>query len=326
MGGMIVDCALYSEGRRTPVSSPLEAISKARKLPESFVWIGLHEPTYDEFDDLALYFSPHPLVIEDAVQAHQRPKLEVYEEGLFLVLKTLHYVPHSAQIEVGEVMLFTGEYFIVSIRHGEANPLGQVRKRLESQPEVLRHGPSAVLYSVSDEIVDTYERIAEEVEHDLEALEAQIFAGQVENEAARIYTLKREVLEFRHAAVPLAHPMQVLAAGRLSGIPEEAGPFFRDVADHVARVVEKVEGFDSLLTDILNVNLAQISVQQNEDMRKISAWVALGAVNTIIAGIYGMNFDHMPELHTRYGYYVALAAMAIIALVLYRLFRRSHWL
>jgi len=337
---VIVDCALYTCGKREPVSGPAEAINRARKDPDSFVWLGLHEPTFDEFDDLALYFTPHPLAVEDMVNAHQRPKLELFDDCLFVVLKTLRYVEESSQIESGEVMLFTGDRFVVTIRHGQGNPLGAVRTRLESQPDVLRCGPSAVLYGVADAVVDTYEVIAADVEGDLEEVEAQVFASTFDNDAARIYALKREVLEFRHAAVPLAHPMQVLATGRLQGIHPDTGPFFRDVADHVARVVEKVEGFDALLTDILSVNLAQISVRQNdamhrqnyemhrqnEDMRRISAWVALVAVNTVIAGIYGMNFDNMPELHTRYGYFIVLGVMALICLTLYRRFRRSGWL
>jgi len=337
---VIVDCALYTDGERQTVSGPAEAIRRARTNPDSFVWIGLHEPTYDEFDDLALYFAPHPLAVEDMVNAHQRPKLEIFDDGLFMVLKTLRYVEESSQIESGEVMLFTGDHFVVTIRHGSANPLAAVRRRLEGQREVLRHGPSAVLYGVCDAIVDTYELIAADVERDLEDVEAEVFASKFENDATRIYALKREVLEFRHACMPLAHPMSVLATGRLSGIHPDIGPFFRDVADHVTRVVEKVEGFDSLLTDIMTVNLAQISVRQNEqmhqqndqmhrqneDMRRISAWVAIVAVNTVIAGIYGMNFDNMPELHSRYGYYVTLAVMAGTCLALYRLFRRSGWL
>jgi magnesium transporter len=338
---VIVDCALYTDGRRVPVpGGPAEAINRARKDPDSFVWIGLYEPTYDEFDDLALYFQPHPLAVEDMVDAHQRPKLEIYDDCLFLVLKTLRYVEGERQIESGEVMLFTGDHFVVSIRHGESSPLTAVRQRLEKEPDILRYGPSAVLYGVSDAVVDTYERIASEVERDLEHVEDQVFASTFDNDAAHIYQLKREVLEFRHAVMPLAHPMQVLATGRLQGVHPDTAPFFRDVADHVARVIEKVEGFDSLLTDILSVNLAQISVRQNEqmhqqndvmrrqneDMRRISAWVAIVAVNTVIAGIYGMNFEHMPELGTRYGYYVTLGVMVVVAVVLYRRFKRSGWL
>jgi magnesium transporter len=332
-GLMIVDCALYTCGQREPISGPAEAVMRARRVPDSFVWIGLYEPTFDEFDDVALYFGPHPLAIEDAVNAHQRPKLEVYDDCLFMVLKTLRYVEETSQIETGELMIFTGEHFVVTVRHGQASPLSEVRRHLEARPNVLRCGPSAVLYAVCDAVVDTYEVIAVDVERDLEELEARVFASEVGSDAARIYGLKREVIEFRHAALPLAQPMQVLASGRLPGIHPDTAPFFRDVADHVSRVVDKVEAFDALLTDILTANLAQISVRQNEDMRRqnedmrrISAWVALVAVNTVIAGIYGMNFDNMPELHTRYGYFVVLAVMVVICMTLYRLFRRSGWL
>jgi magnesium transporter len=337
---VIVDCALYTNGKRQDVPGPAHAISRARRDPDSFVWMGLYEPTYDEFDDLALYFAPHPLAVEDMVTAHQRPKLEIFDECMFLVLKTLRYVEETSQIESGEIMVLTGDHFVITIRHGEGNPLSEIRRRLEKEPELLRCGPSAVMYAVSDAVVDTYERVAAAVEHDLEEVEAEVFASTFENDAQRIYALKREVLEFRHAAMPLAHPMQVLAAGQLSGVHDEIAPFFRDVADHVAKVIDKVEGFDTLLTDIFTVNLAQISVrqneqmqqqneqmrQQNEDMRKISAWVAVVAANTVITGIYGMNFDNMPELRTTYGYFTVLALMVILSVVVYRFFRRSGWL
>jgi magnesium transporter len=337
---VIIDCALYTHGKRQQVPGPAHAIGRARKDPDSFVWMGLYEPTFDEFDDLALYFAPHPLAVEDMVHAHQRPKLEIFDECMFLVMKTLRYIEESSQIESGEIMILTGDHYVITIRHGEGSPLGSVRGRLESEPELLSYGPSAVLYAVSDAIVDTYERVAAEVERDLEEVEAEVFAAKFENDAARIYAIKREVLEFRHAAMPLAHPMQVLAAGQLASLNPKTAPFFRDVADHVARVIDKVEGFDTLLTDIFTVNLAQISVrqneqmalqntqmhQQNEDMRRISAWVAVLALNTIITGIYGMNFDNMPELHTTYGYFAALGVMVSLSVILYRFFHRRGWL
>jgi magnesium transporter len=200
-------------------------------------------------------------------------------------------------------------------------------------PDLLRHGPSVVLYGICDAVVDDYERIAEEVQEDLEKLETKVFASDGGADSARIYALKRHVLEFRHAVVPLAHPMRVLTGSGLDGIDPVTEPYFRDVADHLARVAEKVETFDALLTDILTANLAQISIQQNEetrqqneDMRRISAWVALVAADTVVTGIYGMNFDNMPELHTRYGYFVCIAFMLVLDTMLYRLFRRSGWL
>ena len=329
---MIVDCALYAHGRREAVNLA-QAVSRARNLPDGFVWLGLHDPTYDEFDDLALYFAPHPLAVEDAINAHQRPKLDIYDECLFVVLKTLCYDEHRVEIETGEIMLFTGENFMVTVQHGNSDVLAPVRARLEGMPELLRLGPSAVLYGVCDAVVDAYEAIAEEVEEHLEDLERKVFAAEGGADAARIYTLKRQVLEFRHAVMPLAQPMRVLTGAQLDGIHPDTEPYFRDVGDHLARVADKVEAFDSLLTDILTANLAQISVQQNkeaaqqnEDTRRISAWVAIVAADTVVTGTYGMNFDNMPELHTRYGYFVLLFAMLVLDIGLYLQFRRSGWL
>ena len=329
---MIVDCALYADGRPEPVNLA-QAVSRARRQPESFVWLALLEPTHDEFDDLALYFAPHPLAIEDAINAHQRPKLDIYDECLFVVLKTLCYDDHNIEIEAGEIMLFTGEHFIVTVQHGGSNVLDAARKRLEGLPELLRLGPSAVLYAISDAVVDSYEEIAEDVGQNLEALERQVFASEGGADAAHIYALKRQVLEFRHAVMPLAQPMRVLTSARLEGVDPEMEPYFRDVGDHLARVAERVEAFDSLLTDILTANLAQISIQQNdearqqnEDTRRISAWVAIVAANTVITGVYGMNFDYIPELHFHYSYFVCLAVMVAISLSLYVQFRRSGWL
>ena len=329
---MIVDCALYADGKREPVSLG-EAVSRARNRPGSFVWLGLLEPTHDEFDDLALYFAPHPLAIEDAVNAHQRPKIDIYDECLFVVLRTLCHDEGRVEIEGGEIMLFTGDNFVVTVQHGPGDAIATARTHLETMPELLRHGPSAVLYGISDAVVDSYEKIAEDVEQSLEDLERQVFASEGGADASHIYALKRQVLEFRHAVMPLAQPMRVLTGARLEGIHADMEPYFRDVGDHLARVAERVEAFDSLLTDILTANLAQISVQQNdearqqnEDTRRISAWVAIVAADTVITGIYGMNFDYMPELHTKFSYFICLAVMLVLNATLYRRFRRSGWL
>jgi magnesium transporter len=331
-GGMIVDCALYADGKREPVNLA-QAISRARTRPGSFVWLGMQEPTHDEFDDLALYFAPHPLAIEDAINAHQRPKLDIYDECLFVVLKTLCYDEERLEIETGEIMLFTGENFMVTVQHGSSGVLEPVRKRLENLPELTRHGPSAILYGICDAVVDSYEHIAEEVGQDLEELERKVFASDGGVEAARIYDLKRQVLEFRHAVMPLGQPLRVLTSAQLDGIHPAMEPYFRDVGDHLARVADRVDAFDSLLTDIFTANLAQISIQQNEeakqqneDTRRISAWVAIVAADTVITGVYGMNFDYMPELHHQYSYFVCLAVMILIDVSLYLRFRRSGWL
>ena len=329
---MIVDCALYADGRRESVTLA-QAVSQARHRPGSFVWLGLHDPTHDEFDDLALYFAPHPLAIEDAINAHQRPKLDIYDECLFVVLKTLCHDEDRAEIVTGEIMLFTGENFMVTVQHGRDDVLAPVRKRLEGMPELLRLGPSAVLYGVCDAVVDTYEELAVDVEQHLEDLERKVFASDGGADGARIYALKRQVLEFRHAVMPLAQPMRVLTSAQLDGIHPATEPYFRDVGDHLARVADRVEAFDSLLTDIFTANLAQISIQQNEearqqneDTRRISAWVAIVAADTVLTGVYGMNFDNMPELHTHYGYFVLLLAMLTLDVGLYLQFRRSGWL
>jgi magnesium transporter len=326
-GGVIVDCALYSCGVREEAKDDLAATVKlARELPESFVWIGLFQPSARELARIAVQFGLHPLAVEDAIEAHQRPKLEVYGDNLLVVLKPLRYDEPSSSLEVGELMLFLGDSYVVTVRHGEANPLKEVRRRLEGAPDMLRCGPSSVLYAVCDAVVDTYGAITADVNRDLEEVETNVFSPERSNDASTIYALKREVLEFRHASLPLAEPMQSLAEQNMTFVHEDMRPFFRDVSDHLYRVNEQVEAFDKLLADILNANLAQVSVRQNEDMRRISAWIAIAAAPTMIAGIYGMNFENMPELRTDNGYFVVLGLLAIICGGLYAAFKRSGWL
>ena len=324
---MIVDCALYHDGAREPVEGDLhDALLVARSRGDSFIWIGLHEPAADELEKVAKEFDLHPLAIEDAVKAHQRPKVEQFGDSTFVVLKTVRYDEESQQIDLGDVMLFLGDSFIVSVRHGQGRALKEVRRRLEQDARLLACGPSAVLYLICDAIVDDYSEVSLAVEADIEEVEERVFSPERTNEAARIYNLKREVIEFRRGVRPLVDPMTTLAEGLNPHVDEHLHPFFRDVADHATRVSEQVDGFDDLLTSVLNGNLAQVSVQQNSDMRRISAWVAIVAVPTMIAGIYGMNFEHMPELGWKYGYPLALALMAGICFVLYRAFKRTGWL
>ena len=324
---MIVDCALYRDGaREAPVDDLSDALETARREGNAFVWLGLHEPTEDELGQVAAELDLHPLAVEDAVKAHQRPKVEDYEGSLFVVLKTALYREETSSIAIGEVMLFVGERFVVTVRHGTSKALSDVRARLESDEDLLACGASAVLYAVADRVVDDYTEVALELERDIDEVEEAVFSQAAGNDARRIYELKREVIEFRRSVRPLAEPVQRLAAGRAPHVHERMRPFLRDVADHVSRVVDQVDQFDDLLTSVLNANLAQVSVRQNADMRRISAWVAIVAVPTMIAGIYGMNFDHMPELRWRYGYPLALAVMALICAGLYRAFKRSGWL
>ena len=327
---MIVDCALYRDGVRVPLQGgkdDLDGAVRAVKGPENdFVWVGLHEPNAAELDRVADLFGLHPLAVEDALHAHQRPKLERYDDALFLVLKTLWYVDELDAVETGEINVFVGPDFVVTVRHGKGTELHSARLDLEQKARVLGHGPSSVVYAVCDRVVDSYESVASALEVDVDEVEVSVFSDDRTHDSARIYRLKREIAEFRRAVTPLKEPMKRFAAGTVPGIDQESAPFFRDVADHVIRVSESIDTLDSLLSTAFDAHLAEISVNQNNDMRKISAWVAIAAANTLIAGVYGMNFTYMPELTWRYGYPVVLVVMIGSALVLYRLFKKSGWL
>ena len=326
---MIVDQAIYRQGQRLPCGDLSDALEDLRggDDPHAFLWIGLKNPTDAEFDLVNDELKLHPLAVEDAVKGNQRPKVELYDNTIFVVMKTLRYIEETSDVETGEVMLFVGDRFVVTVRRGEANPLAGVRHNLEGNVDTLRHGAIAVVHAVMDSIVDNYVSIDAELQKDLEDIEASVFTGANRVSSATIYRLKREVLEFRRAAVPLAAPLKMLHDGSRSPLPQkEVRLLFRDVADHLLRVIDHVESYDRLLTDILNAHLAQISVQQNSDMRKISAWVAIAAVPTMIAGIYGMNFENMPELKWHYGYFIVVGIMGAACLGLYRAFRKSGWL
>ncbi len=327
---MIVDCAVYRDGVRLQLpddSNDLGDALDVATLPGDFVWVGLHEPSQDEMELVALSFGLHRLAVEDAVVAHQRPKLERYDgDVLFMILKTLWYVDADDAVETGEIAVFVGANYVVTVRHGAGAALRFARRELEEHTEVLGHGPFAVLYSVCDSVVDKYAQVAAELEDDVDEVEKSVFSESRRNVSQRIYILKREMSEFRRAVVPLRDPLTRLAQRQIAGMPNEAAPFFRDVLDHCIRVQEQVESLDTLLSSAHDAQMARVSVQQNDDMRKISAWVAIAAVPTALAGIYGMNFDHMPELHWQYGYPLALLLMATVCVVLFRLFKQSGWL
>jgi magnesium transporter len=326
---MIVDSALYRDGVRVPVDTDKDDLDVLRDQAdggEDFVWVGMHEPSAAELDRVARVFSLHPLAVEDALKAHQRPKLERYENGLFLVLKTLWYVDEQDAVETGEVNLFVGQNYVVSVRHGKGTELHSARLDLESQAAVLGHGPSAVVYAICDRVVDGYEAVGLSMEEDVDEVEKSVFSPVRSQDSRRIYVLKREIAEMRRAVNPLREPMKRFATASVPFVTHEAAPFFRDVTDHLIRISESIENLDNLLSTAFDAHLAQLSLQQNEDMRKISAWVAIAAVGTLVAGIYGMNFTNMPELHWHYGYYYALGLMALASLVLYRAFKKSGWL
>jgi magnesium transporter len=326
---VIVDCALYRHGVRVQVDGDRLDLYDLRSRvcdPGDFVWVGLYEPTEVEIEDVAIAFGLHPLAVEDAVNAHQRPKLELYEDSLFLTVKTVWYVDAEDAVETGEVNLFMGPDFVVTVRHGEGSQLHEARRLLENRGHLLSHGPSSVVYAVCDLVVDAYERVAASLEIDVDEIEASVFSVERTRDSARIYVLKRELAEMRRAVLPLRDPIRRFAAGQVPGVAPESAPFFRDVADHLVRVSESIDSLDLLLSAAFEAHLAGISVQQNEDMRKISAGVGLVAVPTLIAGVYGMNFDQMPELHWWAGYPMAIALMVVSSWILWIFFKRSGWL
>jgi magnesium transporter len=327
MGRMIVDCALYRSGRRVEETHNLVRLAaEARRDPSAFVWMGLFEPTESDLRGVARVFDLHPLAVEDALRAHQRPKVDVYGQSLFVVLRTITYIDATSDVETGEISLFVGADMAITVRHGDGSELTGVRARMEGQPEILAHGPAAVLYAVADTVVDTYLEVATELQTDVDELEASVFSDARTDDFERIYKLKRELQELRRAVIPLLEALAGIAGQPMPAIPEAARPFFRDVYDHLLRVQETVDSLEQLLSGILQAHLAQVGIRQNEDMRRISAWVAILAVPTMIAGIYGMNFHHMPELSFQYGYPGALLLMLAICTGLYRAFKRSGWL
>jgi magnesium transporter len=329
---MIVDCAVYEDGKRRAGNLDLgDAYEAGRgngdRSHSTFVWIGLKEPSAEEFESVAREFHLHELAVEDAIKAHQRPKVEVYEDTLFVVLKTACYIDETEDVETGEILLFVGDGFIVSVRHGDASDLHGVRKRAEERGDLLSCGTSAILHAIIDRVVDDYEPVLAGIEDDIEEVEQQVFSPARTNVTERIYKLKREVLELHRATAPLVEPLDRLATDSFEDIVhDDIREYFRDVYDHVLRANETVDGFREMLNGILDANAAQVAVRQNDDMRKISAWVAIAAVPTAIAAIYGMNFEHMPELHWRFGYPAAVVVMALICFLLWRQFKRVGWL
>lgn len=325
---MIVDCALYRQGARVAVACSATDISSVREQAGEgdFVWLGLFQPTPSEFSDVAEAFALHPLAVEDALSAHQRPKLDVYGDTVFLTLKTLWYVDEDDAVETGEINLFVGHDFVITVRHGHGAGLAATRRWLEPQESVLLHGPSSVVYAVCDSVVDGYEAVGAALAVDVDEVEESVFSPGRTNDAARIYILKREIAEVRRAVGPLRDPIRRITEGSVPSIDAEAAPYFRDVQDHLTRATELTESLDHLLSSAFEAHIAQVSVQQNEDMRKISAGAALVVVPTLIAGIYGMNFDHMPELHWTYGYAYALLLMVAASAGLWWFFKRSGWL
>ena len=324
---VIVDSAIYVDGRRAAEPRSLQETYDACREQRGVAWIGLYKPSHEEFSSVAGEFGLHPLAVEDAVSAHQRPKLERYGETLFVVLRAARYVDETETVEFGELHVFVGDDFVVTVRHGEAPNLGKVRRRLEAEPELLRRGPEAILYAVMDEVVDGYAPVVEGLENDIDEIETEVFSGNA-GVSRRIYELSREVIQFQRATKPLAPILQRLREGDEGhhAVDEEVRRYLRDVQDHVIQVVEQVGAFRELLASVLSVNLTLVGVGQNDEVKKISAWAAILFAPTLVAGIYGMNFDHMPELHWVFGYPFALTLMLVASVILYQVFKRRGWL
>jgi len=327
----MVDCAVYVDGRRQDPVAPEDALRVATERG-GFVWLGLFAPSEQELGAIAQQYDLHPLAVEDAVFAHQRPKLDRYDDALFMVLKTTTYVEHeeltptSEVVNTGEVMVFLGAHYVITVRHGEHGELTELRHRLEQQPDLLCQGPASVLYAIADLVVDTFVDVAGAVEEDVDELEASVFSPERTDDIGRLYQLKRELMQLRRAVSPLEVPLQKLADRQIEVVPDAMRSYFGDVLDHAIRVRDQVNSLDELLTSILQASLARTSLADNDDTRKISAWAGIIAVPTAIAGIYGMNFRYMPELDWRFGYPLVLVVIAVICVSLYRGFKRNGWL
>jgi magnesium transporter len=328
----VVDCGLYVRGQRVPGQRHYSvAFQEARRRHDGFVWLGLRDPSAEEMADVAAVFGLHELAVEDALSGDVRPKIERYGDVTAFAMRTSRYVEHSELtetsevVETGSILMFIGARFVVTVRHGAPGALGPVRKELEERPDLLIQGPWSVAHAVCDRLVDSYIEVCGLVEADLDHVEETVFAHRTRGDIAHIYQLKRELMEFKRAVLPLQRPLATLLEDR-GAVPKEIRRYFRDVNDHLLRVVDRVASFDDLVNSILQARLAQVAVDQNNDMRKIAAWAAIAAVPTALAGIYGMNFDYMPELRWKYGYVGVLVVVLVTCVGLYRKLRRSGWL
>jgi magnesium transporter len=327
---VIVDYAIYRDGERTAEPSQLTHMDAACRHGGGIAWVGLYRPTQEEFDAVAQEFGLHELAVEDAVHAHQRPKLERYGETLFCVLRPARYVDETETVEFGEVHVFAGPHFVITVRHSEAPDLAAVRRALETRPDLLRRGPVAILHAIMDRVVDDYVPVVAGVENDIDEIEDEVFGGGGDA-SRRIYELLREVIAFQRATKPLPPMLERLMEAH--DVDDEEHRYLRDVQDHALRVFEQAESFRQLLQNIFSVNLTretksltEISNRQNEEVKKISAWAAILFAPTLVGTIYGMNFTHMPELNWTLGYPFALALMLAMGLGLYWQFKRRDWI
>lgn len=336
----VVDNAIYVDGHRTSDPSSLDQTFEEMSDRRGMAWIGLYRPDETELREIEAEFGLHPLALEDALNGHQRPKLDRYDDALFTVLRPARYVDSTEELEFGEVHVFTGPDFVVTVRHAESPDLGRVRRRLEADPELLARGPMAVLYGIVDEVVDQYEPVVAGLENDIDEIEDQLFAND-STVARRIFGLTREVVDFQRAVGPLIPILERLQGDAQSfGIDLEIKRAFRDVHDHAIRIVERSASFRTILENALMLHstlvtqrqndamaeMTEFSLTQNEQVKKVSGWAAILFAPTLVGTVYGMNFDHMPELHWTFGYPMALGLMAATSVTLYAVFKRKGWL
>jgi magnesium transporter len=315
---VLIDQARYRNGHRIDFDEA--------QIDGDFVWIGLSEARPAELERLAEDYSLDPLAVEDTLSGKQRPKLDEYSGQTFLLLKTVAYDPRSERVVLGDVSLYVSPMYVIAVRHGEALPLKSVRAQLEANPKKLADGSTSVVHEVVDRLVDQYMDVSAHLLEDVEQLEDSVFDDEVPSPASRLYFVKREVIEFRRAVLPLVAPLTKLAEGKVRYIDPKYSARFADVRDHLLKVMDEIEFMNDLIDAALHANAALIQVNQNEDMRKISAWVGIGAVPTMVAGIYGMNFEHVPELGWKFGYPLVLVGLTIVCGQLFRTFRRNRWL
>jgi magnesium transporter len=327
---VIVDRAIYVDGRRTSEPTDLRAMDQECREGGGIAWIGLYRPDEQEFGEVAHEFGLHELAVEDAVHAHQRPKLERYGETLFCVLRPARYIDETETVEFGEVHVFAGGHFVITVRHSETPDLAEVRQQLEARPDLLRRGPVAVLHAIMDRVVDDYLPVLAGVENDIDEIEDEVFGGSTDV-SRRIYELSREVIAFQRASKPLPPMLERLM--RAPAVDDEERRYLRDVEDHALRVVDQADAFRELLQNILSVNLTletkaltEISNAQNEEVKKISAWAAILFAPSLVGTVYGMNFDHIPELGWQLGYPFALTLMLLLGVGLYGMFKQRGWI
>jgi len=321
---MLVNCVAYQEGRKL-ADIPKEDISEYLKLPGCFVWVALKDPSPEELEEMREEFSLHELAVEDARTGHQRPKIEEYGDSLFAVIKSVE--PYEGELRVGEIDIFVGSNYILSVRKQSEKGFADVRSRTEREPHLLQYGAAYVFYALIDKVVDRYFPVLDQLETELEAIEEQIFVkNQARSNIEALYDLKSKLMVLKHAVDPLMEAVGKLYGGRVPQICAGMGEYFRDVYDHLQRLHATIEGIREMLATAIQVNLGMISLNETEVTKKLAAWAAIIAVPTMIAGVYGMNFKHMPELDWELGYPLAMVVMLGIDVFLYLWFKRIRWL